>query len=71
MADSLNTSSTVTEGPVRFGSATSGGGTVVFGSPNPGVTAAVSNLTSNPWLLAVAGVVLLGGLYVYLRVRRK
>jgi len=43
---------------VDFGSTFSGGGTVVFGTSSPGVTAAVSNLTANPWVLAVAGVLL-------------
>jgi len=43
----------------------------VFGTSSPGVTAAVSNLTANPWVLAVAGVVVLGVAYLYLRTRRK
>jgi LPXTG-motif cell wall-anchored protein len=64
-------SNKVTTGPVDFGSTFSGGGTVVFGTSSPGVTAAVTNLTSNPWLLAVAGVVALAGLYLYLRTKRK
>lgn len=64
-------SSKVTTGPVDFGSTFSGGGTVVFGTSNPGVTAAVSNLTANPWILAVAGAVVLGVAYLYLRSRRK
>jgi LPXTG-motif cell wall-anchored protein len=68
---SLDTSSRVTTGPVDFGSTFSGGGTVVFGTSNPGVTAAVSNLTGNPWMLAIAGVVVLGAAYLYLRSRRK
>ena len=68
---SLDTSNKVTTGPVDFGSTFSGGGTVVFGTSNPGVTAAVSNLTANPWMLAVAGVVVLGVAYLYLRSRRK
>jgi hypothetical protein len=68
---SLDTSSRVTTGPEDFGSTSSGGGTVVFGTSNPGVTAAVSNLTANPWMLAVAGAVVLGVAYLYLRSRRK
>ena len=63
--------STITTGPVKFGSTSSGGGTVVFGTSNPGATAALSNLTANPWIVAVAGVVVLGALYLYLRARRK
>lgn len=63
--------STITTGPVHFGATNSGGGTVVFGTSNPGVTAAVSNLTANPWMLAVAGVVVVGVAYLYLRSRRK
>lgn len=68
---SLDTASSVTTGPVHFGDTSSGGGTVVFGTSNPGVTAAVSNLTGNPWLLAIGGAVVLGVAYLYLRSRRK
>jgi len=63
--------STITTGPVRFGSTSSGGGTVVFGTSSPGLTAAASNITSNPWLLAGAGAVLLVGLFIYVRYGRK
>ena len=69
-ASSLNTSSTVTEGPVRFGAVSSGTGTVVFGTSSPAATAAVANLTSNPWLLALAAAAVLGGVYLYLKARR-
>jgi len=68
---SLDTSNHVTTVPVEFGSTLSGGGTVVFGTSNPGVTAAVSNLTANPWMLAVGGAVVLGIAYLYFRSRRK
>ncbi len=69
-SDSLNTSSKVTTGPVEFGSTLSGGGTVVFGTSSPGLTAAAANLTSNPWVLAGAAVVGLIGLYLYFRSRK-
>ncbi|MGH8209889.1 MAG: hypothetical protein ACRETD_02955 [Steroidobacteraceae bacterium] len=68
---SLDTASSVTTGPVHFGDTTSGTGTVVFGTSSPGLTAAVSNITSSPWLLAGAGAVLLVGLLIYLRYGRK
>lgn len=68
---SLDTRSNVTTGPVDFGSTFSGGDTVVFGTSNPGVTAAVSNLTGNPWLLAIGGAVVLGVAFLYLKFRRK
>jgi len=68
---SLDTASSVTTGPVRFGSANSGGGTVVFGTSDPGLTAAAANITSSPWLLAGAAAVLLVGLYIYVRYGRK
>lgn len=67
---SLDTASSVTTGPVRFGSANSGGGTVVFGTSDPGLTAAASNITSSPWMLLGAGVVLLVGVYIYVRYRK-
>ena len=67
---SLDTASSVTTGPVRFGSANSGGGTVVFGTSDPGLTAAASNITSSPWLLLGAGAVLLVGIYIYVRYRK-
>ncbi len=68
---SLDTASSVTTGPVKFGATTSGTGTVVFGTGSPGTTAALSNITSNPWLLAGAGAVLLIGLFIYVRYGKK
>ena len=68
---SLDTASSVTTGPVHFGDTTSGTGTVVFGTGSPGTTAALSNITSNPWMLAGAGAVLLVGLFIYLRYGKK
>lgn len=70
MGYSLDTSSRVTTGPVRFGDTTSGTGTVVFGTSSPGLTAAASNITSNPWILAGVGVVVLIGLAIYLHARK-
>lgn len=68
---SLDTASSVTTGPIVFGATTSGTGTVVFGTGSPGTTAALSNITSNPWMLAGAGAVLLVGLFIYLRYGKK
>jgi len=68
---SLDTTSHVTTGPIVFGDNVSGQGTVVFGTSSPAATAAVANLTANPWVLAIAGVVALGGLYLYFRSRRR
>ena len=68
---SLDTASSVTTGPVRFGSTSSGTGTVVFGTSSPGLTAAVSNITSSPWMLAGAAAAALVGLYLYFRYGKK
>lgn len=68
---SLDTRSSVTTGPVDFGSTFSGGGTVIFGGGgDPAVTAAVTNVTGNPWLLALAGAVVLGVAYLYFRSKK-
>jgi len=68
---SLDTRSSTTTGPVDFGSTFSGGGTVIFGGGgDPAVTAAVTNITGNPWLLALAGAVVLGVAYFYFRSRK-
>jgi hypothetical protein len=64
---SLDTRSSVDLGPVFTGAAQSGVGTVVFGTANPGLTAAVSNVTSSPWLFAIVGVVAVAGLWFALR----
>lgn len=72
MADySLDTASSVGLGPITFGPVASGTGTVVFGSSSPGLTAAASNITSNPWLLAGVGVFGLAGLFLYFKYGRK
>ena len=68
---SLDTASSVTTGPVRFGDTTSGTGTVVFCTSNPGLTPAASKKTSNPWLHGGAGAVLVVGLFKYVRYGRK
>jgi len=70
MGYSLDTSSRLTPGPVQFGATSTGGGTVVFGTGSPGLTAAASNLTSNPWILAGVAAAALVGLYLYLRLRK-
>lgn len=51
-------------GPIQFGSTSSGGGTVVFGSNNPTLTASLANLTQNPLMLVGIGVLLLAGVYI-------
>jgi hypothetical protein len=68
---SLDTASSVTTGPVHFGATTSGTGTVVFGTGSPGTTAALSNITSNPWMLAGAAALLLIGWLIYVRYGKK
>lgn len=70
MGYQLDTRSSVTTGPIVFGDTTSGTGTVVFGTSSPGLTAAAANITSSPWLLLGAGVVLLVGVYIYVRYRK-
>jgi LPXTG-motif cell wall-anchored protein len=67
---SLDTASSVTTGPNLFGATSSGSGTVIFGTSSPGTTAALSNITGNPYMLALAGAVILGGLYFYFRYRK-
>jgi hypothetical protein len=63
---SLDTSSTLNLGPIKFGSTTSGGN-VVFGSSSPGLTAAATNLTSNPWVLGGLALVALAALWIWRR----
>lgn len=68
---SLNTASSVGLGPISFGPVSSGNGTVVFGSSSPGLTAAASNITSNPLLLVGVGLFGLAGLFIYFKYGRK
>ena len=58
-------------GPIQFGSTLSGGGTVVFGSNNPTLTASLANLTQNPLMLLGIGGLLLAGVWILSRSKHK
>lgn len=64
-------SNTLALGPATFGNTSSGGGTVVFGSSSPTLTATLANLTSNPMMLLAIGGVALVGLYLLTKSKRK
>lgn len=66
---SLDFANSASVGPLFGAPVTSGQGTVVFGTGSPGVTAALSNISGNPWMLAIAGIAIVGGLYLYFRKR--
>lgn len=62
MIPPLKFDATSSTGPIRSGDALSGGGSVVFGSGQPGLTSVGLSLFSNPVVLigiAVAGLVAL------------
>lgn len=63
---SLDTASTA-ESTNIFGQVSSGTGTVVFGGGSAGTTAALANITSNPWMLALAAAAVVGIVYVVVK----
>lgn len=69
MGYSLDTASSA-ESTNVFGTTSSGTGTVVFGGGSAGTTAALANITSNPWLLGIAAVALVGVAYAFFKFRK-